>query len=140
MEGWICGLKTDLSIPFHVLLRQAYQMYLSAPPFPQDDGPDVESNQQFLPNDSLNFNINADLFSGFIMPDHHTKQTFVVFFACLFAFCHLASTLLLKLYLNFKLWWHLTKETGSDLNLNQAMRCFLPGNKSLPRVINTATL
>lgn len=140
MEGWICGLKIDLLIFFYVLFRQVYQMYLFVLFFFQDDGFDVESNQQFLFNDFLNFNINVDLFLGFIMFDYYIIQIFVVFFVCLFVFCYLVFILFFKLYFNFKFWWYLIKETGSDLNLNQVMRCFLLGNKFFLRVINIVIL
>lgn len=73
MEGQISGWKMGLSTSFQIQLRHTYKIYLSAPHSHQEHRPDIERNWQFSCKNSLNFHINADLFSGFIMPNRHVK-------------------------------------------------------------------
>lgn len=63
-------------------------------PICQKRRPDVERNWQFSSNNFLNFDTNADLFSGFIMFNHYMNQIFVVIFGlfvCLFFITWLPS-------------------------------------------------
>lgn len=101
----------------------------------QEHRADVERNWPFSFVNSLNFLINADQFSGFIMPHHHRNQTLIFL-----AYFVLSVPILHPLYfLNCPSTSRsaVTQPNIWACDINQAMRCFLPGNKSFPVTTGT---